>query len=241
MDEFAEVRGLDLLQQGRRSFNHAKYLLDIASSRAEAETKARSSAKTLRSAMDWLEDTAHFEEAHRELDQAGRFIRQNFGCRLAFQDGTYRQDCPVALAHNRIGMSIGAILNKASCSICRRDPHDCSHITGRIYDGNRCVRIIEEAELLEVSLVDRPSMPDARIMSITILDSELKEQLGPNFQPGVPLSCKESPLDNLAGAHVTDLRGFVLVRKRCCTGTPNRCLSDCDGVEDRRPYQARST
>ena len=146
----------------------------------------------------------------RELDQAGRFIRQNFGCRLAFQGGTYRQDCPVALAHNRIGMSIGAIVNKASCSICRRDPHDCSHITGRIYDGNRCVRIIEEAELLEVSLVDRPSMPDARIMSITILDSELKEQLGPNFQPGVPLSC-------------------------------NRCLSDCEGVEDRRPYQARST
>jgi hypothetical protein len=31
---------------------------------------------------------------------------------------------------------------------------------------------------------------------------------------------KGSPLDNLAGAHVTDLRGFVLMRKRCCTGTP---------------------
>jgi hypothetical protein len=210
VDEFAEARGLDLLRQGRRSFNHAKYLLDVASSKAEAEAKARSSAKTLRSAMDWLEDTAHFEEAHRVLDQAGRFIWQNFGCRLAFQDGTYRQDCPVALAHNRIGMSIGAIVKKVSCSICRRDPHDCSHITGRSYDGNRCVRIIEEAELLEVSLVDRPSMPDARIMSITIPDSDLREQFGPNFQPGVPLSC-------------------------------NRCLSDCEGVEDRRPYQARST
>jgi hypothetical protein len=31
---------------------------------------------------------------------------------------------------------------------------------------------------------------------------------------------KRSPLDNVAVAHVTDLRGFVLVRKRCCTGTP---------------------
>ena len=30
-----------------------------------------------------------------------------------------------------------------------------------------------------------------------------------------------SPLDNLAGANVTDLRGFVLVKKRCCAGTPN--------------------
>jgi hypothetical protein len=31
---------------------------------------------------------------------------------------------------------------------------------------------------------------------------------------------KGSPLDNLAGANVTDLRGFVLVKKRCCAGTP---------------------
>jgi hypothetical protein len=30
----------------------------------------------------------------------------------------------------------------------------------------------------------------------------------------------ESPLDNLAGANVTDLRGFMLARKRCCTGIP---------------------
>jgi hypothetical protein len=42
-----------------------------------------------------------------------------------------------------------------------------------------------------------------------------------------PFDCprdKGSPLDNLAGANVTDLRGFVLVRKRCCAGTPN-CLT----------------
>lgn len=139
--------------------------------------------------MNWLEDSEHFEQAHRTLDDAGRFIRQSFGCTLAFKDGAYRQDCPVALAHNRIGMSIGAIVKKASCSICRRDPQDCSHITGRTYDGERCVRVIEEAELLEVSLVDRPSMPDARILSMSIPNSELRKVLGPKFRPGVPLSC----------------------------------------------------
>jgi hypothetical protein len=139
--------------------------------------------------MNWLEDTEHFEQAHRALDQAGHFIRRSFGCTLAFKDREYRQDCPVALAHNRIGMSIGAIVKKASCSICRRDPHDCSHITGRTYDGKRCVRVIEEAELLEVSLVDRPSMPDARILSMTIPNSQLQKVLGPKFRPGVPLSC----------------------------------------------------
>src|SRR6266545_2134192 len=35
------------------------------------------------------------------------------------------------------------------------------------------------------------------------------------------ITAKGSPLDNLAGANVTDLRGFVLLRKRCCAGTPN--------------------
>jgi len=161
----------------------------VGASIAEAEAKARSSAKALRSAMNWLEDSEDFEQAHRVLDQAGRFIRQNFGCSLAFKDGEYRQECPVALAHNRIGMSIGAIIKKASCSICRSDPHDCSHIMGRIYGGERCVRVIEEAELLEVSLVDRPSMLDARILSMSIPNSELRKVLGPKFWPGVPLSC----------------------------------------------------
>src|SRR5829696_5604406 len=37
----------------------------------------------------------------------------------------------------------------------------------------------------------------------------------------VVVDAKGSPLDNLAGANVTDLRGFVLVKKRCCAGTPN--------------------
>ena len=33
-------------------------------------------------------------------------------------------------------------------------------------------------------------------------------------------AAKRSPLDNLAGANVTDLRGFLLVKKGCCAGTP---------------------
>ena len=52
MDEFSESRGLGLLRQGRRRFNHAKYLLDVASSFADAEAKARSSAKTF--GQQWI-------------------------------------------------------------------------------------------------------------------------------------------------------------------------------------------
>jgi hypothetical protein len=35
----------------------------------------------------------------------------------------------------------------------------------------------------------------------------------------MPWRVKGSPLDNLSGANVTDLRGFALVRKCCCAGT----------------------
>ena len=183
-----DQRGLELLRKGKRAFNHAKYLLDVGA-RVDSEAKARSSAETLRSAMDWLEDTDHFEIAHQALDHAGRFIRKSFGCQLTFRDNRYYQECPVALAHTRIGFSIAATVKKQSCSICGRDPHDCSHITGRMYDGERCVRIIEDAEIFEVSLVNRPSMPDARITSAPILDSELREQFGSKFRHGIRVSC----------------------------------------------------
>jgi hypothetical protein len=37
----------------------------------------------------------------------------------------------------------------------------------------------------------------------------------------MPVPAKGSPLDNLAEVNITDLRGLVLARKRCCAGTPN--------------------
>jgi hypothetical protein len=139
--------------------------------------------------MDWLEDSEHFERAHEVLDDAGHFLRRSFGCSLTLRDGHYFQECPVALAHNRIGLSIAAEVRKQSCSICHLDPRECPHITGRIYDGERCLRVIEDAEIFEVSLVHRPSMPDARITSAPIPNSDLRAQLGPVFRPGIRVSC----------------------------------------------------
>jgi hypothetical protein len=105
-------RGLDLLRTGRRAFNHARYLVSVGAD-DEAEAKARSAFPTLRSAMNWLEDGPYFEEAHTQIDQAGRFVRETFGCPLLFEDGTYYQTCPVALAHNRIGLSPGMVRPRA--------------------------------------------------------------------------------------------------------------------------------
>lgn len=163
--------------------------------------KLREALVTLRSAMDWLEDTEHFEAAHQLLDRAGHLARRAFpeGCVIPYRDGTYFMECPVALAHSRVGMSIGFVAREVECSICNRDPDECDHITGRIYGGRRCVRVVKDLDLLEISLVARPEQPDARIMSMSIDMSRMRDFLGDEFVPGVSVTC-------------------------------DRCLSSCDGV-----------
>ena len=153
------------------------------------EAKAREGLGVLRSALDWLEDTDHFDEAHKALDAAGRQVRTTFGCCLTFYPGRgYMQECPVALAHNRVGFSVGFIIEESECSICREEPEDCDHITGQTYDGVVCVRVVKKADLFEVSLVDRPREPDARISSLQVPTADLEHTLPAGFY-GKPVSC----------------------------------------------------
>jgi len=179
--------GLQRLAEGRNAIRRARGL--VSGDYAAAECEARGALASLGSAMDWLEDTQYFEEAHQELDSAGRFVRQTFGCML-HQEGTrYEQRCPVALAHVRVGFSVGLVIREAECSICGRDPDGCPHITGRMYNGKQCFRVIKRWDLLDVSLVDRPAQPDARIMAMSVPTEELQDALGPEFIPGMPVSC----------------------------------------------------
>lgn len=197
----ALVHGLNTFAEARRAFGQSRYLL-VAGDRTASERRGREAAASFRSAMNWLEDTEHFESAHSQLDKVGRFLRSEFGCQFVFENDTYFQTCPVALAHNRVGLSPGFIVEEAECSICGEDPRACPHIRGREYNGVRCIRIIKKVrELLEVSLVARPAQPDARIQRVSVSTKELQQRLGPRFRPGMPVNC-------------------------------DRCLSDCDGVHD---------
>lgn len=59
----------------------------------------------------------------------------------------------------RLFLSPAFVANKKSCSICGiktsiRNP--CGHIPGEIYDGMMCCRVVEEADLLEISFVENP-------------------------------------------------------------------------------------
>ena len=60
--------------------------------------------------------------------------------------------------------SAGFVVQKVSCSICGQElslRESCGHIVGEIYGGELCGRVVEKADLLEVSLVESPRFKSA--------------------------------------------------------------------------------
>src|SRR5262245_14883306 len=50
--------------------------------------------------------------------------------------------------------------------------------------------VIKEVEVLEeISIVDQPVQPEARLISIPLSIVDLKDSLGPDFEEGMPISC----------------------------------------------------
>lgn len=135
----------------------------------------RDMARRLRAVMDHTEQGAKFDKAHGILDAIGVILRKDFAdqCVLEYSNGQYLRTCPVDLAHIRAGLSPGFIIRSAECSICQKDPRFCPHIRGEVYNGETCIRIIKEADLLEVSLVDIPAQPEARIQSVGVPTASL--------------------------------------------------------------------
>ncbi len=185
---------------------------------ASAEELARGALKEFWAAMNWLEGTPEFEVAHYRLDEAGRWIRQTFGCRLTREGMDYSRTCPADLAHIRAGMSPGMKNVIRECTVCGQDPRSptCRHILGRTYpatrrvvggrcnlcnaaacghhDGERgdvyCSHWITSAEIDEISLVPRPAQPMARIYRVSVPTTELVATLGPRgWMPGMDVSC----------------------------------------------------
>ncbi len=180
-----------------------------------AEKAARAALALYARSLDWAEDTDDEEEAHRVMDDAGTWVRETFGCQLARNGTEYRQACPVALAHNRIGLSVGGSAVRV-CSLCGEDLSECPHMPGTAYvvpggpaELGWCrvclqaacehasdteyrvsvVSIVKEMEVEEISLVSKPANPEARIHEMSVPISELQELLGAEFVPGTEVSC----------------------------------------------------
>src|ERR1700694_59552 len=206
-----EEQGLEIREQARLAFEASKTELDLK----EAERLARSALALAYSALNWLEDTRFEDEVHEELHYMGRLTRDRFsaGCTFVWTGSQYEHRCPVALAHNRFGVSPGVVVGKRECSICVDDVSECPHVRSRTYQvpGGpgptgycpvchqkecehtpdvtyevRPASIIREIiRLDEVSFVSRPVNPKARLIAIPVNGEELRRSLGPRFRYGV--------------------------------------------------------
>lgn len=208
-------RGIERLTSGKAQIRRAQKMVREQGPTRETEEVARGALPDLRSAMDCFEDTEDFELAHHALDAAGRFIRRTFGCHL-FQEGLkYEQQCPIALAHSRVGLSPLILADEIKCSICGADPEVCSHVTGRYYEGQRCGHVITRSKILEVSIVSRPANPDARFTAVQVALGDLRRDLGSDFMPGMRVSCDRclSPCSGVHEANLEDLAGGVDVTR----------------------------
>jgi hypothetical protein len=201
----------------KRRFETAKRLADQAPAAAEAEARRAIGASA--KAFWRAEETEYEDREHDLMHELGRWTRQTFGCSVSFDGKEYKQRCPIAIAHKRLGFSIAFVADRI-CSICGGDLSECPHLRQRAYwvrggigPSGQCpvclseqgcshrndhlyrvsvVSIIREIrELPSISLVSRPAMPEARLTELPISNRDLVRSLGQGFRPGMPLSCDE--------------------------------------------------
>ncbi len=221
--EWMKERGLRRIQAARRSarreFDDAKRWLPM--NRSKSEEHARRALRLGAEAYWFAELTDLAEREHRTLHAMGRWTVTNFDCWLTFEDGQYSNSCPVAIADVRLGFSPGFVARKM-CSICDGDLSECPHARGRLYwvrgtkhtDG-RCrvcasenckhrkdrvyrtcvIGIIKEVDVLhEVSLVDVPAQPLARLDKKPVDIRDIAAAFGPGFAPGIDVGCTSCSL-----------------------------------------------
>ncbi len=211
-DEPLSISAAELLERERkqrinetRKAAHRKWGMSILRQSlgdVTAEKHARDALRIAASAFWLAEDSPLEDAAHEDLDKFGRWTRETFGCALSFEDGHYGQTCPVAIAHKRIGFSVGMLVTNRICAICGdKFPDCCTHRAGLVYQveggpnklgfcrvcgSKECAkhvagqtyptvqtRIVLEAEIEEVSLVRKPAQPEARPTKLPVSLDEI--------------------------------------------------------------------
>jgi hypothetical protein len=189
----------EVFQQCKVDFEQAKAARHPDPTALEVLRRLRGELRQVMDGSDGY-DLALFDQAHELLDEVGGLLRRTYpkACTMPYRDGVYYRECPVDLGHLRVGFSVETRVDKSECSICGLDPDECDHIPGELYDGRECCILITKAQILAVALVANPRFRNARFGSLLLgTTTELRAALGPNFRPGVRLSCDKC----LAGCH----------------------------------------
>lgn len=204
----------DALRRGEELLQHA--MTSAVGDAISAEKEARTALAEFASALNWSDDGPRAAYVHKRVDAAGRWVRETFGCSVHQEGEKYFWACPVRLGHHRVGFSIGGRARRA-CSLCGRDLSECPHMRGTAYlvPGGRgdlewcrvclsregcdhdpdttyrvsVVSIVTDLVVDEISLVDVPGSPGARVLKQEIDVADLQETLGLAWSPGMPVSC----------------------------------------------------
>jgi hypothetical protein len=128
-----------------------------------------------------------FTEAHR----LGRLVQEHFACPLKSDDGEWwSSGCGVLALHQRVGASFGGV-TKGRCSICGAEDLGCLHVPGYRYGDEQCIRIVYEADVVEVSLVQFPEDPRCYRVEFLYSLAQLEKA-----NPGHPSAKKARPVCN---------------------------------------------
>lgn len=153
----------------------------------EAESAFRAAIECLVDAflLNRRGNASAFTAAH----QLGAFVSERFGCPLQSSDGEWwYTDCGISALHSRLGNSIAGT-SRGRCSFCSAEDFDCEHVPGRVYDGEKCVRIVYEMNIDEVSLVPFPEDPRCYRVDVLHSLSEIEDSVGEALPAGVTPTC----------------------------------------------------
>lgn len=99
-----------------------------------------------------------------------RNVVRNYPFKLESETGYLERlaDYEKLLFPNLSFHSVGGIIKKSHCSICKEKYGKCNHLKGKLYNGELCCRVITEMELEEISLVDNPANKHCRVLTMEI-------------------------------------------------------------------------
>jgi hypothetical protein len=163
----------------------------LLSDPARAEPALRHAIELLVDAflLDRTENADCFARAHR----LGAEVERRFGCRShRDEQGNWVNDCGVLALHSRLGQSVGGIIH-TECSICRAGAFECEHVEDEEYDGQRCVHIVQQWDVAEVSLTPRPRDPRWYRMNSPQTTAQVERELGRRLHHGETPVCHHCP------------------------------------------------
>lgn len=139
---------------------------------------ARGLENILQEALDLVEQALKLEPYWAEYliykDKLEKYLHDTFGCILPKKGNVWEVHCyKIARQSGLPGLSFGGLVD-LECSICGKDPIDCEHIAGRVYDGRMALYVVRNLEPNHVALVDNPRQKETYVMPRPLTEHDIE-------------------------------------------------------------------